>query len=139
MPIPKAIPDAFHDLLNRPVLMSLATILSDGSVQLTPVWFNFDGTYIYFNCEKDKLKHRILRKRPQVSLIVLDPQNDARWISIRGTVIAMADDLNREHINALTLKYMGVAEFGAPPEEQRVRFTVCPEHVTAAEQYAPTP
>ncbi|GAB4109957.1 MAG: hypothetical protein OHK0050_03170 [Roseiflexaceae bacterium] len=58
-------------------------------------------------------------------------------ISIRGMVIDMADDLNREHINALTLKYMGVAVFGAPPKEQRVRFTVCPEHVTAAEQYAP--
>ena len=49
----------------------------------------------------------------------------------------MVDDVNREHANALALKYTGVPLFGAPPEEQRVRFKVCPEHVTAAELYAP--
>jgi PPOX class probable F420-dependent enzyme len=139
MPTPQPIPAAFHELLSRPVLMSLATTLADGSIQLTPLWFNFDGTYLYFNCEKDRLKHRILRKRPQVSLIILDPDNNARWIAVRGRVVEMVDDLNREHANALALKYMGVPQFGAPPEELRVRFKVCPEHVAAAELYAPPP
>ena len=63
MPTPQPIPDAFHALLNRPALMTLATTLADGSIQLTPVWFNFDGAYIYFNCEKDRLKHRAIRRR----------------------------------------------------------------------------
>ena len=137
MPTPQPIPEAFHELLSRPVLMSLATTLADGSIQLTPVWFNFDGTYISFNGEKDRLKHRILRKRPHVSLIILDPDNKARWLAVRGTVVEMTDDVNREHINGLTMKYMGVPQFGAPPEELRVRFKICPEHVTAAELYAP--
>jgi PPOX class probable F420-dependent enzyme len=137
MPTPQPIPEAFHELLYRPLLMSLATTLADGSIQLTPVWFNFDGTYIYFNCEKDRLKHRILRKRPNVSLNILDPDNKARWLAVRGIVVEMVDDVNREHINALTLKYMGVPQFSAPPEELRVRFKVCPEHVSAAELYAP--
>ena len=137
MPTPQPIPEAFHELLSRPVLMSLATTLADGSIQLTPVWFSFDGTYISFNGEKDRLKHRILRKRPHVSLIILDPDNKARWLAVRGTVIEMTDDVNREHINRLTMKYMGVPQFGAPPEELRVHFKICPEHVTAAELYAP--
>jgi PPOX class probable F420-dependent enzyme len=137
MPTPQPIPAAFHELLNRPVLMTLATQLADGSAQLTPVWFSFDGTHIYFNCEKGKLKDRILRKRPYVSLIILDPDNKARWVAVRGPVIEIADDVNREHANALTMKYMGVDKFPAPPEEQRVRYTVLPEHVSAAELYAP--
>ena len=112
-------------------------MVADGTIQLTPVWFNFDGTYIYFNSEKDRLKHRIIRKRPKVSLLILDPDNKARWLAVRGSVVEMTDDVNREHVNALTMKYMGVPQFGAPPEEQRVRFKISPEHVSAAELYAP--
>ena len=85
MPAPQPIPEAFHELLARPVLMSLATTLADGTIQLTPVWFNFDGAYIYFNSEKDRLKHRILRQRPKVSLLILDPDNKARWLAVRGS------------------------------------------------------
>jgi PPOX class probable F420-dependent enzyme len=138
MPNPEPIPASFQDLLNLPVLMSLATTLADGSIQLTPIWFNFDGNYIYFNTEKGRLKDRVVRKRPQVSLIILDPDNKARWIAIRGTVVEISDDLDRAHINALNMKYMGTPFFAAPASEQRVRFKICPEHVTAVERYAPT-
>jgi PPOX class probable F420-dependent enzyme len=134
---PEPIPTAFHDLLQRPLLMTLATTLADGAVQLTPVWFNYDGGYIYFNSEKDRLKHRILSKRAHVSLIILDPDDRARWLAIRGRVIEIAEDSDRAHINALTQRYMGVSQFGGPPEEQRVRFKISPEHVTAVERFAP--
>ena len=136
-PIPQPIPEAFHELLSKPALMTLAMTLADGSIQLTPVWFSFDSAYIYFNSEKDRLKHRILRVRPNVSALVVDPDNKARWISVRGRVVEMTDDVDRVHINALTMKYMGVPTFGAPPSELRVRFKICPEHVAAAELYAP--
>ncbi len=133
------IPAHSRDLLERPLLMTLSTQLNDGSAQLTPVWFNYDGTYIYFNSEKDRLKHRILRQRPQVSLIILDPDDRARWLAVRGRVIEMVDDVDWVHINALTQRYMGVPTFGAPPDEKRVRFKIQPEHVTAVEKYAPAP
>ena len=136
---PEPIPSAFHDLLERPLLMVLATTLADGATQMTPVWFNYDGSYIYFNSEKDRLKHRILRKRPYVSLIILDPDNTARWLAVRGPVVEIKDDTDRAHINLLAKKYMGVETFGAPPEELRVRFKISPEHVTAASHYAPAP
>ena len=139
MSTPEPIPSTSLDLLQRPLLMTLATTLADGSVQLTPIWFNYDGGYIYFNSEKDRLKHRILRKRPQVSLIILDPDDRARWLAVRGRVIEIVDDVDRAHIDALMQRYMGVPKFGAPPEEQRVRFKIVPEHVTATEKYAPAP
>ena len=117
--------------------MTLATQLHDGGIQLTPVWFNFDGTYIYFNSEKGRLKHRVLQKRPQVSLMILDPDDRARWLAVRGRVTEMIDDVDWVHINMLTQRYMGVPTFGAPPDEKRVRFKIEPEHVTAVEKYAP--
>ncbi|NJM41026.1 MAG: hypothetical protein HC853_09750 [Anaerolineae bacterium] len=80
-------------------------------MQLTPVWFNYESGYIYFNSEKDRLKHRILRKRNRVSLIILDPNDRARWLAIRGRVVEMIDDADRAHIDALTQRYMGVPKF----------------------------
>lgn len=56
---------------------------------------------------------------------------------MRDRVIEMTDDVNREHANALTMKYNEGPYFGAPPEELRVRFKICPEHVAAAELHAP--
>jgi PPOX class probable F420-dependent enzyme len=134
---PQPIPASHHDLLERPLHMILATTLGDGSIQLTPLWYNFDGVYIYFNSEKDRLKHRILRKRPQVSLIIHDPDNSARWLAVRGRVVEITDDTDRKHVNSLAMRYTGVEEFGAPPEELRMRFKILPEHVTVATRYAP--
>lgn len=57
---------------------------------------------------RGRLKDRILRKRPFVSLIILVPENKARWIVVRGSIIDIADDVNRKHINALAMKYMGM-------------------------------
>ena len=134
---PKPIPSAALDLLERPLLMTLATTLGDGGIQLTPIWFNYEDGHIYFNSEKDRLKDKILRKRPQVSLIILDENNRARWLAVRGTVIEIADDIGRAHADLLAKRYMGVETFSALPEEQRVRFKILPEHVSFAEMYAP--
>jgi hypothetical protein len=49
----------------------------------------------------------------------------------------MHEDTDRAHIDALAKRYMGAERFGAPPEEIRVRFKIRPDHVTAAEMYAP--
>lgn len=134
---PKPIPPAALDLLERPLLMTLATTLGDGSIQLTPIWFNYADGYIYFNSEKDRLKDKILRKRPQVSLIILDETNRARWLAVRGTVVEIVDDAGRAHADLLARRYMGVEKFPAPAAELRVRFKILPEHVSFAEMYAP--
>ena len=139
MSTPIQIPDHARDLVDRPLLMTLATRLGDDSIQLTPIWFNFDEGCIFFNTEKGRLKDRIIRKRPRVSIIILDPDNRARWLAVRGTVIEITDDAGWAHINFLAKRYMGIEKFGGHPDEQRVRYKILPEHVTAAEMYAPTP
>src|SRR5262245_14891157 len=46
------IPDKYRDLLDRPIVVSLATLMRDGSPQVQPVWCSFDGTHILVNTEK---------------------------------------------------------------------------------------
>ncbi|MET0502933.1 MAG: pyridoxamine 5'-phosphate oxidase family protein [Candidatus Binatia bacterium] len=52
------IPDKYRDLLDRPIVVSLATLMRDGPPQVQPVWCSFDGTHILVNTEKGRQKYR---------------------------------------------------------------------------------
>ena len=45
----RRIPDVFKDLLQKKAFAKLATVNADGTPQVTPVWFDFDGTHVRFN------------------------------------------------------------------------------------------
>ena len=53
------IPAAFHDLLtNKKAFAHLATIMPDGSPQVTPVWFDYTNGRIRVNTAKGRVKAR---------------------------------------------------------------------------------
>ena len=68
------IPDKYLDLLERPVVVTLATIMPGGEPQLTPVWCNYDGRHIWVNTTRARQKWRNMRARPQVSILAVDPE-----------------------------------------------------------------
>lgn len=72
------IPDKYRDLLDRPIVVSLATLMSDGSPQVQPVWCSFDGTHILVNTEKGRQKYRNMSRRPAVTVLAIDPDDDTR-------------------------------------------------------------
>ncbi len=130
---PKAIPASHYDLLERPLVSALATVLSDGTPQVTPVWFNFDSGYIYFNSARDRLKDRNLRARPYVAVTIVDPDNMYRYLAIRGPVVEITEQGGREHIDFLAKRYTGAERYGGmEPGMVRVKYTLAPEHVLAA-------
>jgi len=63
------IPDGFKDILNKPGYAHLATLMKDGSPQVTPVWYDFDGTHIRINTAKGRLKDKNMRRDKQKGLI----------------------------------------------------------------------
>lgn len=125
-------PEAFADLLFRPHLASLATTMADGSPQVTPVWFSCDGTYIYVNSVVGYLKDRNMRARPQVALLIVDPTNNNRYISMRGKVIAYSDaSVGRQHLDQLAQAYMGVPSYPDDhPGDVHVRYTITPVRIS---------
>ena len=58
------IPDSFHDLFQKKAFAQLATLMPDGSPQVSPVWCDFDGRYILVNSAKGRLKDRHIRRDP---------------------------------------------------------------------------
>lgn len=126
------IPENYLDLLKDETraYLYLATVMPDGTPQVTPIWFNTDGTHILINSAKGRVKDRNMRARPQVALAIQDPTTPYRYLQIRGRVVEITEKGGDEHINALSLKYNGKA-WEKTPGQVRVTYKIFPEHVDA--------
>lgn len=134
--MPNTIPLDYLDLMERPVVVTLVTLMPDGQPQASPVWFTFDGTYIWVNTAKGRQKDKNMRERPQVTVLAIDPDNPYRYLEVRGVVAEITEDGGVEHINSLSDRHYGRPDFFAGDEyrrqrEVRVIFKIRPEHVVA--------
>jgi PPOX class probable F420-dependent enzyme len=125
------IPESYRDLLERPIVAALATILPDGTPQVTPIWFNFDDGYILLNSARGRLKDRAIRKQPYVALTIIDPDDPYRYLAIRGPVVEITEEGAREHIDQLSYRYYGRKFRVTAPDEVRVTYKLAPERVLA--------
>jgi len=122
--------EAQKKLLGGKNFVSVATINRDGSPQVTPVWADFDGTYVVLNSEEKRRKVRNLKRDPRVSLSVYDQENPYSYIEIRGRVVEITTKGAFEHIDKLAKKYIGQDKYPwNKPEDVRVIIKVEPEHV----------
>src|SRR5690349_9514967 len=81
-------PEEFLDLFNTEskAWLFLATIMPDGSPQVTPVWFDTDGEYVLVNTNEGRVKDRNMKARPQVAMTLQDPNDFYRYLGMRGEV-----------------------------------------------------
>jgi PPOX class probable F420-dependent enzyme len=127
------IPESYLDLIKdeSKAFCSLATIMKDGTPQVTPVWFNIDEKHILINSARGRVKDRNMRRNPHVALMIVDPKDAYRYIQIRGKVVEITTQGARAHINALSKKYTGREIFtGGSPDEIRVTYKILPEKIS---------
>ncbi len=118
------VPDSHLDLLTRPINGVLTTMMPDGQPQSTLVWCDYDGQCAQVNTTAERQKGRNMRANPHVTLLIVDPDNTARYIEIRGTAdLTEAGAL--EHLDAITRAYTAHPAFYGYvyPLEQRERET----------------
>jgi PPOX class probable F420-dependent enzyme len=100
-------PDEFLDLFNKDskAWLFLATLMPDGSPQVTPVWFDTDGEYVLVNTNEGRVKDRNMKARPNVAMTLQDPNDFYRYLGMRGEVVSYTREGADEHINQLSVKY----------------------------------
>ncbi|HLX37993.1 MAG TPA: PPOX class F420-dependent oxidoreductase [Candidatus Binataceae bacterium] len=127
----KDIPSKFTDLFadQTKAFASVATVLKDGSPQVTPVWFDTAGDYIRINTASGRVKSRTLLPGRKVALAIMDPANPYRYIQVRGTVTKVTKDGADAHIDKLAQKYMGRDYPFRQPGEDRIIIEIAPESV----------
>jgi PPOX class probable F420-dependent enzyme len=127
------VPTGYLDLLTqkKPVA-NLATLQPDGSPQVTPVWFDYTDGKIRVNTAKGRVKARNLSDGAKVALSIVDPDNDYRYVQIRGTVTKATTDGAMQHIDSLAKKYIGQDTYPwHKPGDVRVMYEITPSAVQA--------
>lgn len=120
--------DSLDLLTEKKAFAHLATRNTDGSLQSTPVWVDFDGENVLINTARGRRKDKNLQERPQVALSVLDPDNPYRYLEVRGRVVEETEDGAEDHIDQMAQKYLGEDEYPyAGEDEVRVIYSIKPE------------
>ena len=103
-----AIPDKYLDLVQqKKAFANLATVMPDGSPQVTPVWLDYQGGVIRVNTAKGRIKARNMTEGARVALAVMDPDDPYRHIQVRGRVRRVTEEGANSHIDSLAKKYLG--------------------------------
>ena len=125
------IPENFLDLLTtKKPLANIATLMPDGSPQVTPVWFDYTNGKIRINTARGRVKARNMKVGAKVAMAIVDPENPFRYIGIRGPVVAEDEKGADAHIDSLAKKYLDQDKYPfREPGQVRVTYVIEPASV----------
>jgi PPOX class probable F420-dependent enzyme len=125
------IPEEFKDLFGKVAYANIATVMPDGTPQVTPVWFDYDGNYLRVNSAKGRVKDKNMRRNKNVALSIQDPDNAYRYLALRGKVDEITEEGADAHIDSLAKKYLGKDKYPfRGPGEVRVIYKIRPEKIS---------
>jgi len=101
------LPDEVKRLLDGPNFAHLATLMSDGSPQVAPVWVGRERDRLLIATGEGSLKARNTRRDARVGLSLLDFANPYEEVQIRGRVVERRPDGDLGIMDVISLKYTG--------------------------------
>jgi PPOX class probable F420-dependent enzyme len=126
-------PPNYLDLAETKIAFAaLATLMPDGTPQVTPVWFDYTKGIIRVNTALGRVKAQNMKEGSAVALSIVDPDNAYRYVQVRGRVTRTTTDGAREHIEALSHKYMGKPYPFWTPGQERITIEVAIDHASAS-------
>ncbi|HSG15195.1 MAG TPA: PPOX class F420-dependent oxidoreductase [Anaerolineae bacterium] len=133
------IPESHLDLLLGPVDGVLTTMMPDGQPQMSIVWGDYNGEHVLINTTLERQKGKNMLANPLVNVLMIDPQNGARFLEVRGEVDEITQDGAIAHADKQTQVYSSDAKhhfYGdiypedQQQEETRVIVKISPRKVT---------
>lgn len=116
-------------LAENPFVGVVTDLREDGSPHSTVVWVDVDDGKVSFNTARGRAKPSNLERDPRASLLVVDPSNPYRWVSVTGRAEVTEEGADAQ-IDKLAKKYLGKDEYPwRKPEEQRLKVLIEPERV----------
>ena len=121
------IPSQFLDLFQKKAFASLATVMPDGTPQVTPVWVDYDGERVVVNSARGRRKDKNMKVGASVALSIMDPDNAYRHLQVRGRVSEVTEQGADAHIDRMAKKYLGKDKYPfRQPGEVRVLYKITP-------------
>jgi PPOX class probable F420-dependent enzyme len=130
--MPATLPEGVKKLFLEPNFAHVATLMPDGSPQVTPVWVHLEGERILVNSAEGRVKPRNVRRDPRVAISIVKQDNPYSSAFVRGRVVEITHEGADEVIDKLAKKYLDQDRYPfRQPGEQRVTLVIEPEHVSS--------
>ena len=111
-------------------LAFLATLMKDGSPQITPTWVDLENNTVLINTAEGRVKQRNVTRDPRVAVSIVDHRNVYNMVTIRGIVMEQTTKGADEHVDKLAKKYLGVDKYPfRSANEKRVILRIKPEKI----------
>jgi PPOX class probable F420-dependent enzyme len=126
-----SIPESHLDLFRKKAFANLATLMPNGSPQVTPVWVDYDGRHVLINTAEGRQKDKNLQRDGRVAMSIIDPENPYRYLEVRGHIAQRTREGADEHIDAMARKYLGKDKYPFRQSgEVRVLYKVAADRCT---------
>ena len=125
------IPAEYRHLLDLPLYGHLGTIRPDDTVQVNPMWFDFDGETLRFTHTTKRAKFRNLQHNPSMSYSVIDPENPFSYLEVRGALVEVIPDPTGAFYVHLGKRYGNETQQPPADSPDRVILVMSVEHTTA--------
>lgn len=123
------IPESHADLLEKRGFAHLASLGPTGEPQSHPVWYFWGAGELLISTTKQRQKYENVQRDARVAVSILDPDNPYRYLEIRGRVVEVEDDPQKELVDRLAQKYLGKDEYPhKQPQAERVIIHMDPQH-----------
>jgi PPOX class probable F420-dependent enzyme len=120
MPTPdEIIPARYRRLLELPLYGHLGTIRPDDTVQVTPMWFEFDGELVRFTHTTYRQKYRNLQHNPSMALSITDPDDPHHYLEVAGRLVDVVPDPEGQFYVRLQNRYGNPSS--TPPRDKAER------------------
>jgi PPOX class probable F420-dependent enzyme len=118
------------EFLAEPLLAVVGTKRRDGTVALTPVWFEYREDCFWLNSYESAAWPRRVQRDAGASLLVIDPRDSLRTAQAQCALTDVQRDGARAHIDALSERYLGHPYRG--PHHERLTLRLRPVRIRGA-------
>ncbi len=122
---------AIRRLFEGKNIVFVASLMKDGSPQVTPTWVDIEDETILVNTAVGRTKQKNVSRDQRVALAIVDQNNQYDMVTARGKVVEQIRGKEAEdHADKLAKKYLGIDRYPRrAPDEERILLKIKPERI----------
>jgi PPOX class probable F420-dependent enzyme len=122
-------------IIDKKNFAHIATVMKDGSPQVSPVWVYRHGDNVMISTGVDRQKTRNLKRDPRIALSIADIDQPFPPLQIRGRVVEIiTGEPAVDGFVEVTKKYTGNEPAQKPPAAERVVYRIEAHSIVAPEK-----
>ena len=129
------LPGGAKRIIDKKNFVHIATLMKDGSPQVSPMWVYRHGDNIMISTGVDRQKTRNIKRDPRVALSISDIDSPFPPLQIRGRVVEIiTGEAAVDGFVEVSKKYTGAEPANRPPATERVVYRIEADSVVAPKE-----